>query len=162
MGLPLYERLHLLQNDLRDLPPSAIPRASRRTSRDRRRCSNEGRAFDPMWRPIAVGHEPTPPHRQTLRAARQPTGRADTRTHIGYASGTSRRDTANSNLAVDPEAHEVASARRSYRLSSGASSRRRSGLGHTQEATRAHRVYERLGSSRSSPARGLAPRDRTS
>ena len=154
-GFTLYERLHLLQHDLRDLPPRpTIPARVGAAHRWDRPAVLEvdGRAFDPMWRLDQPSlHEAitaTPSSR--FRAARQPHRSRSKRGRIvGYAvSGHAGNHGYLQRLAVDPDAQ---------RSGIGAALvldclqwMRRAGVErvsvNTQEANaRAFALYERLG-----------------
>ena len=154
-GFTLYERLHLLQHDLRDLPPRpTIPARVGAAHRWDRPAVLEvdGRAFDPMWRLDQPSlHEAitaTPSSR--FRAARQPhRSRSKRGRIIGYAvSGHAGDHGYLQRLAVDPDAQ---------RSGIGAALvldclqwMRRAGVErvsvNTQEANaRAFALYERLG-----------------
>ena len=154
-GFTLYERLHLLQHDLRDLPPrQPVPAhvgAAHRWDRPSV-LEVDGRAFDEMWRLDGPSlHEAisaTPASR--FRAARRPDRSFGKRGRvIGYAvSGHTGDHGYLQRLAVDPDAQ---------RSGIGAALvldclhwMRRSGVSrvsvNTQEANaRAFALYERMG-----------------
>ncbi|MEO5838169.1 MAG: GNAT family N-acetyltransferase [Acidimicrobiales bacterium] len=153
-GFTLYERLHLLQHDLRVLPPRpTIPArvgAAHRWDRPAVLEVDE-RAFDPMWRldrpSLHEAISATPASR--FRAARQSGSRGKRGSIIGYAvSGHAGDHGYLQRLAVDPDAQ---------RNGIGAALvldclhwMRRAGVErvsvNTQEANaRAFALYERLG-----------------
>jgi ribosomal protein S18 acetylase RimI-like enzyme len=156
-GFTLYERLHLLHHDLRDVPPrstTALPARVRAAHRWDRSAVLEvdARAFEPMWRldqhSLHEAIAATPASR--FRAARSTTrARRHRGRVIGYAvSGHTGDHGYLQRLAVDPEAQ---------RAGIGAALvvdclhwMRRAGVArvsvNTQEAnSRALALYERLG-----------------
>jgi ribosomal protein S18 acetylase RimI-like enzyme len=157
-GFTLFERLHLLQHDLRDVPPrratEAAPARVRPAYRwDRRAVLDvDARAFEPMWRldqpSLHEAISATPASR--FRAARGGEGRPRRRGRVlGYAvSGHTGDQGYLQRLAVDPEAQ---------RAGIGAALvvdclqwMRRAGVSrvsvNTQEAnSRAFSLYQRLG-----------------
>ena len=156
-GFTLYERLHLLQHDLRDVPPPSaapLPARVRPAYRWDRPAVLEvdARAFEPMWRldqpSLREAISATPASRfRTARSARR--DRRHRRRVIGYAvSGHTGDHGYLQRLAVDPEAQ---------RAGIGAALvvdclhwMRRAGVNrvsvNTQQAnSRAFALYERLG-----------------
>ena len=154
-GFTLYERLHLLQHDLRDLPPrpttTARVAAAHRWNRPAV-LEVDGRAFDPMWRldPASLTEAISATPASRFRAAREAHGSRRRRGRIvGYAvSGHAGDQGYLQRLAVDPDAQR--SGIGAALVSDCLRWMRRAGVDrvsvNTQEAnTRAFALYERLG-----------------